>query len=62
MKVQMIAEGAYFIPSYSEQTIVGFQLGITNQTVAIAETPEDGDKAPPIKERPFFAEEEIDLL
>jgi len=35
-EIQKIAEGAYFVLSYSEQTIAGFQPGITTQTVISA--------------------------
>ena len=32
-EITMISEGAFFVSSFSEQTVVGFQNGITNQTV-----------------------------
>ena len=33
MTIRKIAEGAFFVPSYSEQTVVPFQPSITNQTI-----------------------------
>jgi hypothetical protein len=33
MAMRKIAEGAYFIPSYSEQTIVSYQPSIASQTI-----------------------------
>ena len=34
-QIVKIAEGAFFVPSYSEQTVLGFQPGITSQTVLV---------------------------
>ena len=33
MRIKKVSEGAYFVPSYSVQTIVPFLPGITNQTI-----------------------------
>jgi hypothetical protein len=33
MAIRKINEGAYFVPSYSEQTIVSYQPSIANQTI-----------------------------
>lgn len=44
MKIHKVAKGAYFVPSYSEQTIIPFQSIITTQTVTIQETEEDAIK------------------
>ena len=41
MKIRQVGQGAYFVPSYSEQTIIPFQPSITNQTVTIKEFEED---------------------
>ena len=41
MKIREVAEGAYFVPSYSEQTIIPFQQIITTQTVIIQKGEED---------------------
>ena len=41
MKVRKVGEGAYFVPSYSEQTIIPFQSIITTQTVTSMEPEED---------------------
>ena len=42
MDIRKVTEGAYFVPSYSVQTLVGFHPGIMNQGVAI-EILDDGD-------------------
>ncbi len=41
MKIQKIVEGAYFVPSYSEQTIAWSPMGYTIQGLALDETVED---------------------
>ncbi|HUV56003.1 MAG TPA: hypothetical protein VMV84_02100 [Dehalococcoidales bacterium] len=41
MKIRQVGQGAYFVPSYSEQTIIHFQPSITNQTVTTKEFEED---------------------
>ena len=41
MKIQKVAEGAYFVPSYSEQTIAWSPLGYTIQGLTFEETLED---------------------
>jgi len=41
MKIRQVGQGAYFVPSYSEQTIIPFQPSITNQTVTTKEFEED---------------------
>lgn len=41
MKARKVGEGAYFVPSYSEQTIVPFQPTITAQTVTTTEFEEE---------------------
>ncbi len=41
MKIQQVGQSAYFVPSYSEQTIIPFQPSITNQTVTTKEFEED---------------------
>ncbi len=41
MTIQKIAEGAYFLPSYSEQTIAWSPFGYTIQGLAFDETSED---------------------
>jgi hypothetical protein len=41
MKVREVRQGAYFVPSYSEQTIISFQPTITAQTVTNVELEED---------------------
>lgn len=32
-QIKEVAEGAYFVPSYSDQTIVGYQPGVGTQSV-----------------------------
>lgn len=34
-EIREVAKGAFFVPSYSEQTLTSFRHGITNQTVVI---------------------------
>lgn len=46
MGVQKIAEGAYFVPSYSVQTIVWSPVGYTIQGVTFEEVPNDVDAIP----------------
>ena len=41
MQVRKVGEGAYFVTSYSEQTIMPFQPIITSQTVIAKEPIED---------------------
>ena len=41
MKIRQVGQGAYFVPSYSEQTITPFQPAITNQTVTVKEFDEN---------------------
>ena len=35
MTIEKIADGAYFVPSYSVSTLAGYQGGVTNQGVAV---------------------------
>jgi hypothetical protein len=37
MKVRKVSQGAYFVQSYSEQTVITFQPTITAQTVTARE-------------------------
>jgi hypothetical protein len=37
MKVHKVSQGAYFVQSYSEQTVIPFQPTITAQTVTTTE-------------------------
>ncbi|MEW6569393.1 MAG: hypothetical protein AB1449_14760 [Chloroflexota bacterium] len=32
-EIREVAEGAYFVPSYSEQTVIGYQPGVGAQSV-----------------------------
>ncbi len=41
MRVRKIAEGAFFVPSFSLQTVAPFQPGVTNQTVVDVQQAED---------------------
>ena len=43
MTIEKIAEGVYFVPSYSVSTLEGYQSGITNQGVSVG-TPGDVNK------------------
>lgn len=56
-QVRKVAEGAYFLASYSEQTIIGFQPGITNQTIVSEEETEELEAAPLEEEHPLTGEE-----
>ena len=33
MRIEKVAEGAYFVPSYTEQPIVSYLPGMTGQTI-----------------------------
>ena len=33
MTIEKLADGAYFVPSYSVSTLAGYQGGVTNQSV-----------------------------
>lgn len=41
MKTRKVGEGAYFVPSYSEQTVLLYQPSITNQTIITKEPGEE---------------------
>ena len=41
--MQKIAEGAYFVPSYSEQTVAWVPAGYTIQSLAAQEPPEEDE-------------------
>lgn len=43
MKVRKVGQGAYFVPSYSEQTVIPFQRTIATQTVTTTEFEEEED-------------------
>lgn len=53
MKIEKIAEGAYFVPSYSEQTIVWYPYGVTIQGLGFEEQLEDAEFMPIEEKRPF---------
>lgn len=53
MKIQKIAEGAYFIPSYSEQTIAWSPFGYAIQGLSFDETSEDTEPVRVEQEKPF---------
>jgi len=40
-EVQKIADGAYFVPCYSEQTVVHFQPIVTAQAIVGSQSQED---------------------
>lgn len=53
MNIQKIAEGAYFVPSYSEQTIAWSPFGYTIQGLVFEENPEESEPFPAKQEPPF---------
>ena len=53
MKVQKIAEGAYFVPSYSEQTIAWYPFGYAIQGSTFEELPEEAEPILAEQEQPF---------
>ena len=68
MKIKRVAEGAYFVPSYSEQTLAGLQPGIVNLGVTMGDVeedrepmtgPHDGDQE---DVEPAFTKEHFDAL
>ena len=44
MKISKVGEGAYFVPSYSEQTVLSYDSLMTNQTVLPGISEEDEGK------------------
>ena len=57
MTIEKIAEGAYFIPSYSVTTLAGYQGGVTNQGVSVSDylqTPGETSERPPDQENQLF--------
>lgn len=54
-KMLKIAEGAYFVPSYPEVTVITFQKATNNQTIII------GNQEPKVKKIPLKKEEEIEM-
>ena len=57
MKVQKIAEGAYFVPSYSEQTIAWSPLGYTIQGLVFEEVTEETEPILAGREQPFVRDD-----
>lgn len=53
MKIEKIADGAYFVPSYSEQTIAWSPFGFTIQGLALDETFEETEPVQVEQEEPF---------
>ena len=62
MEIRQVGEGAYFVPSYSEQTITAFQPTITNQTVTVKEVDEDNTYLPEGSEDNFIREDFVKVL
>jgi hypothetical protein len=60
MKIRKVAEGAYFVSSYSEQTVLPFQSIITTQTVTAKEPEEAVFDA--IEEKDLFMDKERQKL
>lgn len=67
MTIRKVAEGAYFVPSYSEDTIASFQSGMTNQGISVLST-EDDDSVETLEvlsgqgERPFSGQDFYDAV
>ena len=53
MKIEKVAEGAYFVPSYSEQTIAWSPFGYTIQGLVFDETFEDTEPVQVEQDEPF---------
>jgi hypothetical protein len=53
MKAEKIAEGAYFVSSYSEQTIAWSPFGYTIQGVSFEGMPEEAEPLLVEEEQPF---------
>lgn len=53
MSIQKIAEGAYFVPSYSEQTIAWSPFGYSIQGLIFEEMPEEAEPLVVEQEQPF---------
>ena len=43
MEVKEVAAGAFFVPSYSEQTIIKFSPQLTSQTIVDGELLDNGE-------------------
>jgi len=59
MKTKRVAEGAYFVPSYSEQTVIGFRHGISMQSIVV--TIAEAEDETPQEEEPVFTKEDLRL-
>jgi len=63
VKAYKIGEGAYFAPSYSEQTVIPFQPAITDQTVITSELEEEIIQITPEAKEVFTKQDfESDLM
>ncbi|MDO9333979.1 MAG: hypothetical protein Q7T57_05600 [Dehalococcoidales bacterium] len=62
MNVQKIAEGAYFVPSYSEQTIAWSPSGYTIQGLVFEENPEGAEPLLAEQELPFTKDDFEEVL
>ena len=59
MMIEKIADGAYFVQSYSVATLAGFQGGVTNQGISVSdhlEMPEETSQRAPGQEDQTFDE------
>ena len=54
MKIRKVGEGAYFVPSYSEQTILLYDSLMTSQTVMVEAREEDESKISSIEQEHDF--------
>lgn len=59
MKIRKVSEGAYFVPSYSEQTVLSYQPLISNQTITV-KGPEDEGLIAPLEEEGNFTKEDFE--
>ena len=60
MKISKVGEGAYFVPSYSEQTILSYDPLISSQTVLTETSEEDESKISSIEREHDFTKKDFE--
>ena len=60
MKIHKVGEGAYFVPSYSEQTVLSYDSLMTNQTVITGAREEDESRIGSIEQEHEFTKKDFE--
>ena len=60
MKIRKVSEGAYFVPSYSEQTILSYDSLMASQTVMTEAREEDESKISSIEQEHYFTKKDFE--